>query len=332
METLSFRQKQVLRSTVRHYVDTIEPVSSKTLVERFGLKASAATIRTAMGALEQRGLLTQPHTSSGRIPSQRGYRHYVDCLLPPPAATINHLEHELTNLGLQWAALDDLLVHLAKRLTDFTGLMSLIAKPKKLKHGLQDIRLVKSGTRLLVMLVKTSDQATLLNIQLPHDTNLELEGLEAWTQDQLERSNDGFINWSNLPSHLNLSGSFLKEAIQNHKQAPTNTEEIVITRGISQLASQPEFKESNSFRPFLELMDSQPSAVVPKLTKSSNSVWIGAEHPESALKHFSVVQAAYKSSTNGIGHVALIGPMRMAYSTAIAAVTHVAKHLERLLN
>ena len=126
---------------MHHYVDTIEPVSSTTLVRRFGLKESSATIRSAMGTLEQRGLLTQPHTSAGRIPSARGYRHYVDCLLPPPGTSVYHLEKELTRLTLQWAALDELLCEIAKRLTGFTGLMSLITKPSRQKTTLQELRL-----------------------------------------------------------------------------------------------------------------------------------------------------------------------------------------------
>ena len=86
MDTLPRRQEEVLRATVRHYVDTVEPVGSQTLVRRFHLPASPATVRSAMGALEQKGLLTQPHPSAGRIPSQQGYRLYVDRLLPAPGA------------------------------------------------------------------------------------------------------------------------------------------------------------------------------------------------------------------------------------------------------
>ena len=89
---LSIRQQHVLRATVHHYVDTIEPVGSKSLVQRFGMRASAATVRSAMGALEQRGFLLQPHPSAGRIPSPQGYRHYVNCLLPPPGVAAQHLE------------------------------------------------------------------------------------------------------------------------------------------------------------------------------------------------------------------------------------------------
>ena len=174
MKPLSTRQQQVLQATVHHYVDTIEPVGSRTLVQRFGLKASSATIRSAMGALEQRGLLTQPHTSAGRVPSPLGYRHYVDCLLPEPGVAVQHLERELTGLSLRWAALDDLLLQLARRLTDFTGLMSLITRPGGTQAQLEAIRLVSSGDRLLVMLVEDSGRASHLNLRLPHGAEDEL--------------------------------------------------------------------------------------------------------------------------------------------------------------
>ena len=153
MKPLSARQRQVLQATVHHYVDTIEPVGSRTLVQRFGIPASSATVRSAMGVLEQRGLLTQPHTSAGRVPSPLGYRHYVDCLLPEPGSAVQLLERELAGLSLRWAALDDLLLQLARRLTDFTGLMSLITRPAPPSNQLEAVRLVRSGDRLLVLLL-----------------------------------------------------------------------------------------------------------------------------------------------------------------------------------
>ena len=161
------RQQEVLQLAVRHYVDTMEPVGSQTLVRRFGLQASPATVRSAMGALEQRGLLTQPHPSAGRIPSQQGYRTYVDQLLPAPGAAALQLERELTGLSLQWAALDDLLLHLSRRLADLTGLLSLITRPQRQQSQLQALRLVASGERLLVFLVEggaTASSLTLSNL------------------------------------------------------------------------------------------------------------------------------------------------------------------------
>ncbi len=332
MEKLPTRQKEVLRATVHHYVDTIEPVSSKTLVRRFGLKASSATVRSAMLSLENKGLLKQPHTSAGRIPSPQGYRHYVDCLLPPPGSAVQLLEKELTHLTLRWAALDDLLWQLAKRLTDFTGLMSLITKPVvKTKPNLQEVRLVQSGERLIVMLVQSSNQAQLINLRLPGKAANELVAVEAWARQQLSKSSDGKLDWETLPSHLRLSGSVLKEAIDSHNESLSKPEEDTVLNGISRLVSQPEFSNTDSFRPLLELIDNHPRAVLPVSNQKSNAVWIGSEHPVSALNQCSVVQASYRSANECIGHVALIGPMRMAYSTAIASARCVAKHLERVL-
>ena len=171
MEKLPARQQHILQATVNHYVDTNEPVGSKTLVQRFGMQESSSTVRSAMGALELRGFLIQPHPSAGRIPSPQGYRHYVDCLLPPPGASAHHLESELTNLSLRWASFDDLLWQLTRRLTDFTGLMSLITRPVRHQKTLEKVRLVQSGERLLVVLVESSNDASHLNIRFP----LEIE-------------------------------------------------------------------------------------------------------------------------------------------------------------
>ena len=201
---------------MRHYVDTTEPVGSQTLVRRFGLEASPATVRSAMGALEQRGLLTQPHPSAGRIPSQQGYRTYVDQLLPGPGAVALQLERELTGLSLQWAALDDLLVHLSRRLADLTGLLSLITRPQRHQPQLQALRLVASGERLLVFLVEGGATASSLNLRLPSQAETELEPLERWVSGQLQ---GGGIDWSSLPSHLGSSGAVLRQALASHGQS-----------------------------------------------------------------------------------------------------------------
>ncbi len=332
MDRLSDRQEQVLRATVHHYVDTVEPVSSATLVKRFGLEASSSTVRSAMGALSQRGLLTQPHASSGRVPSAQGYRHYVDCLLPPPAGALIYLQKELTNLSFKWAARDDLLFQLAKRLTDFTGLMSLIIKPVRQKDTLQQVRLVRNCDRMLIMLVESSSQTTNLNVRLPLEGSLDLEVMEIWLREQLSKSGDGSIEWLALPTQLQFIGSIVREALQSHSQGKISTDRNALFHGISRLVDQPEFRNSNRFIPLLELIDNRPASVVPIHENPMGSVWIGHEHPHHALTDCSVVEEPFRTSNEGIGHVALVGPMRMAYATSKAAVKMVANHLETVLS
>ncbi len=323
MQPLPRRQQEVLQATVRHYVDTTEPVGSQTLVRRFGLQASPATVRSAMGALEQRGYLMQPHTSAGRIPSQKGYRHYVDQLLPAPGAAALQLERELAGLSLQWAALDDLLLQLARRLADLTGLLSLITPPLQRQRDLQAVRLVASGERLLVFMVEGAATSRSLNLWLPQQAATELPALEIWLQQQLGH---GGIDWSSLPSQLQRSGAVLQQGLSSHRQVRAKEGEGTVAMGLAGLLAQPEFSATASLRPLVELVEEAPQQLL-----QAAGIWIGAEHPHRALHQCAVVQANYRSRDGGLGQVALVGPMRMAYATAMAAVRSVAQVLERLL-
>ncbi len=336
MDTLPRRQQEVLRATVRHYVDTVEPVGSHTLVRRFGLPASPATVRTAMGALEQRGLLTQPHTSAGRIPSQRGYRLYVDQLLPAPGAAALQLDRELAGISLQWAALDDLLLHLARRLADLTGLLSLITRPQRPSPLLQAVRLVPSGDRLLVFLVQGPDFSTSLNLRLDAGLEEELPILERWSNQQLRANGDGRIPWERLPAELRRSGGLLRQALDSHSRIRSEELDAVVAAGLGGLLAQPEFSHSSSLLPVVQLVEHGPRTLLgltgDPAAISSDAIWIGTEHPHAALGQCAVVQATYRTGHGGRGQVGLVGPMRMAYATARAAVQSVASILERLLS
>jgi heat-inducible transcriptional repressor len=326
---LSPRQQEVLRLAVRHYVDTMEPVGSKTLVRRFGLPASPATVRSAMGALEQQGLLTQPHTSAGRVPSQQGYRLYVDRLLPAPGAAALQLERELATLSLQWPALDDLLLHLSRRLADLTGLLSLITRPRRPQRQpqLQALRLVPSGERLLVFLVHGATHTSSHNLRLPAGAEPELPVLERWANDQLRGGAGGAIAWQQLPLELATSGRLVRQLVE--AQTTPGPRPDAVASGLGKLLAQPDFSHTASLRPLVQLVEEEPERV---LGPEPRAVWIGHEHPHAALADCAVVQAAYRSGDGGVGHVALIGPMRMAYATATAAVRSVASSLQRLLS
>jgi heat-inducible transcriptional repressor len=337
LDCLPRRQQDVLRATVRHYVDTVEPVGSRTLVRRFGLPASPATVRSAMGALEQRGLLTQPHTSAGRIPSQQGYRIYVDQLLPAPGAAAQQLERELSGLTLQWSALDDLLLQLARRLADLTGLLSLISRPLRPRPQLQAIRLVPSNERLLVFLVEGPALTTSLNLRLPAQVRPQVPILERWIQAQLEEPAP--LSWGRLPAELREGGALLRQALESHEQQRRGEAEAMVAAGLGGLLAQPEFRSSSSLLPLVQLVEQRPRQLLgpsPAPLDASISlreaIWIGHEHPQPALGECAVVQASYRCGDGAQGEVALIGPMRMAYATARAAVQSVATILQRLLS
>jgi heat-inducible transcriptional repressor len=327
----------VLRATVRHYVDTVEPVGSHTLVRRFGLPASPATVRSAMGALEQRGLLTQPHSSAGRIPSQLGYRLYVDQLLPSPGAAALQLDRELAGLSFQWAALDDLLLQLARRLADLTGLLSLISRPQRPRPQLQTVRLVASSDRLLVFLVQGASFTTSLNLRLPSGSADQLPLLERWANDQLRLHPSGRIAWERLPAQLGKSGSLLRQALESHaRMGCPGDGEAMVAAGLGGLLGQPEFRNSGMLLPLVQLVDQGPRQLLGPDGETPQAcgggIWIGREHPNLAMEACAVVQAPYRTADGACGQVALVGPMRMAYATARAAVQSVATILQRLLS
>ena len=324
---LTRRQQEVLQLAVRHYVDTMEPVGSKTLVKRFSLPASPATVRSAMGVLEQRGLLTQPHTSAGRIPSQQGYRLYVNQMMPAPGAAALQLERELANLSLQWAALDDLLLLLSRRLADLTGLLSLITRPRPTQHTLRSLRLVPEGDRLLVFLVEGAASTTSLNLRLPAGSCGELEALERWANQQLA-NRSGALGWGQLPRELQVSGGLLRQALDSHDQLRRQSSSHTWASGLGGLLGQPDFQQGQTLLPLVQLVEANPQLVL----GVGEAIWIGNEHPQAALAGCSVVQASYATAEGGEGQVALVGPMRMAYATARAAVQSVARVLERLLS
>lgn len=331
VDLLPRRQQEVLRATVRHYVDTVEPVGSHTLVRRFGFPASPATVRSAMGALELRGLLTQPHTSAGRIPSQQGYRLYVDQLLPAPGAAAAQLERELAGLSLQWAALDDLLRHFASRLADLTGLLSLITRPRSRVPRLRELHLMPSGESLLVILVRGSGLSTSLHLPLPPRSQRELPILERWVNGQLRSSPDAAIPWELLPAELAGSGRLLRQALDSHTLLTGDGAGTVMAAGLGGLLAQPEFARTSSLLPLVRLVESAPDQVLGPQggTELQSLVWIGSEHPHEALGQCAVVQCPYRTGDGGRGVVALVGPMRMAYATARAAVQSVAQLLQR---
>jgi len=345
---LTRRDQQVLSATIQHYVDTVEPVGSQTLVKRFDFPASPATVRTAMGVLEQKGLLVQPHISAGRVPSQLGYRLFVDDLLPAPGAGALQLERELLAMSLKWAALDDLLIHLARRLADLTGLLSLITRPQRLQSRLQATRLVAAGDRLLIFLVENGGVACSLNVRLQAGTEPELPALERWVNDQLRNNPDSTIRWQRLPPQLQTSGRVVLQALSSHQLARRADGEGAVALGLGGLLGQPEFSRTASLRPLIQLVEEDPQKLLRRdvsdrdgipaslmalpMAIPLDGVWIGAEHPHPALNQCAVVQATYEAGDGSRGQVALVGPMRMAYATARAAVRSVASSLQRLLS
>ena len=180
-----------------------------------------------------------------------------------------------------------------------------------------------------MFLVESSAASSSLNLRLPPVSGPQLIALERWLNDQLSQD---AINWSGLPLQLQSIGAPLQKALASHNHGRNHQAEGALTTGLAGLLSQPEFQLTTSLRPLLQLVEQQPHELLnPVAAAACGGVWIGQEHPHPALSDCAVVQAPYVSASGGEGRVALVGPMRMAYATALAAVEAVAGSLSRLL-
>ena len=152
---LTQRQKKILQAIVRQYTSTGQPVGSKHLAEQLPFKVSSATIRNEMAALEDQGLVTKEHSSSGRVPSKAGYRFYVDHLLDPGAVTDNDLVVIQNSLGTSFQKIDEIVSHSADILSDLTSYTAFTLKPEQSDIHLSGFRVVPLGNQKVIAILVT---------------------------------------------------------------------------------------------------------------------------------------------------------------------------------
>ncbi|HLO83790.1 MAG TPA: heat-inducible transcriptional repressor HrcA, partial [Nostocaceae cyanobacterium] len=225
---LTNRQQHILWATVRHYIATAEPVGSKALIEEFDLGVSSATIRNVMNVLEKSGLLYQPHTSAGRIPSDSGYRIYVDRLITPSEALAKEVEAALQQ-RLHWEdwSLEALLQGAGQILATLSGCISLITMPQTSTAKIRHVQLVQIEIGRIMLIVVTDSYETRSKVMdLPAnfldsrpDTDVidrELQIVSNFLNSHLKGCNLlelSQLNWTTLDQQFQRYGEFLKNSL-----------------------------------------------------------------------------------------------------------------------
>jgi heat-inducible transcriptional repressor len=342
---LTSRQQQVLRATVNHYIATAEPVGSKALVESYALGVSSATIRNTMGVLERAGLLFQPHTSAGRVPSDSGYRLYVDQLILPAADLMRQMGKQFSQ-QLPWGewSVEALLRGAAQILASVSGCITLITLPQSETVRLRYLQVLQVEPQRVLLILVTDDyqsQSALLNlaqIALPPVDRLdrELQILSNFLNQQLQHrplSDLTSLDWEALGQELNRYADSVQSLLieLSRRLQPPATTQLLIS-GVSELLRQPEFNQLQQVQALLELLEGNPEQVWPLVfdpRRSKVSLHIGAENPLEPMQSCSLVAAAYRKGDRPIGSVGLIGPTRLDYERAIAAVEATAEYLSR---
>jgi heat-inducible transcriptional repressor len=333
--TLSQRKAAVLRDLVQLYIRTGEPVGSDALAQHSRLGVSSATIRNELAALEEMGYLTQPHTSAGRLPTDAGYRYFVDMLPqrgklrdPERLAIVHFFDEALADV-------DEILrgtTHLLSRLTRYA---SLALAPSVRGSLIARAELIQVGSGILLLLVFEDGRVEKRMIEPPKDASAEdVETasralMEAMTGRSLS---DGRQEVSAKEALARDAGQALlggaREALGSIGEV--REAEHVYLGGMANIATEESFHRRESVRQLLEAIERE-SEILGFLreaaTSTAVSVTIGRENPVTGMWEASVVAAPYDAGGQALGTIGVVGPLRMDYASAISAVRAVAERL-----
>ncbi|MBD2093146.1 heat-inducible transcriptional repressor HrcA [Microcoleus sp. FACHB-1515] len=350
---LNDRQQQVLWATVRHYIATAKPVGSEAIVGEFNPKVSPATIRNAMGYLEKSGLLYQPHTSAGRVPSDSGYRIYVDQLITPSEAVARQVDQMLTD-QLNWEgwSFEAVMRGAAQILSTLSGYIAMVTLPQTSVTTLRHLQLVQidpDRVMLIVVLDSYQTQSVLMNLPAaPEATESdllerELQVLSNFLNTHLRGrslSEIATLDWSELgrefERYTNLLRSSLAE-LDRRTQTPVSTH-ILISGVAEVLRRQPEFSELQQVQMIMQLLEEEQDQLWSLIftapegeTGKRVSVRIGSENPLEPMRSCALISATYQRGDVPVGSVGMLGPTRMVYEDAIALVEATADYLSEAL-
>ncbi len=340
-DRLDERKRRILKVVTDDYIASAEPVGSRTIARKYDLGLSPATIRNEMADLEEEGYLQQPHTSAGRIPSDRGYRYYVDALMERRRLRPEEMSAIKRELDARECAINTLIHQAVRVLAQFTHFPSLISSPETRKALFQHIRLIPmNDRRILVILVTDTGQVEHRMLDGHFDMGeKELERLSNAMNQLLYRSPLTQLK-ANLEQELKqrvLGGEKLfHQALQALIEGmPVDGSEQMIMDGAVQILDQPEFTDRERFRPLLNLLE-QEEALYHLFTETAGpnrlKVSIGQENRERAMQDCSVVTATYEMRGRAMGIIGVLGPTRMDYARVMAAVEFMAAHLSLILN
>ena len=334
---LDERKASILRAIVEEYVETAQPVGSQTVARSSGLGVSSATIRNDMTVLEREGFIVQPHTSAGRVPTDRGYRFFVDHFAnqgPLPAP-----QHRAVAdfFATTHRALEDLLNETSQLLSRVSRHAAMVVGPPPDQAEIRTVQLVRLHERTILLVVVLSNGAIERHV-LHLDTEVDDARL-ATAAARLEAELAG-RTWGAVPEAGTTHEPDVDAIVADARTAllelgaPEHREPLYLG-GVSKLAAEQEaFSTAESAARLLEMLEHQVVVVslVHELLEAGLTVRIGAENQIDELRECALVLAPYEVDGQSAGIVGVLGPTRMNYRHALAAVSAVSQQLGRHLS
>jgi heat-inducible transcriptional repressor len=335
--TLDKRKLQVLHAIIQNYIVTGEPVGSRTISKNYDLGVSSATIRNEMSDLEDLGLLVQPYTSSGRIPSDRGYRLYVNGILPLLEKEMKEYNSIGRDINQRVNHIEELLKTTLKILSDYTNYTTIALAPQTENIALKNIQVIKiDRSRIMVVLVSDSgniqnqifrleeevdeEQLVLINNFL----NAKLRGTDL---DKVKTK----LSEDEKFKHQNSSASLILPIIANSIQSIKDSE--LYLEGISNILNFPEYSDMGKVKQFLDFIEDKQKVMklFAEATSSDVEVKIGSENLDEEMKGCSIITAVYTIDGSTIGKLGIVGPTRMDYLRIMAIIKNVTEELNHII-
>ena len=332
---LDDRKKKVLQAIVEEYINTAEPVSSNALISKYDLNCSSATIRNEMSDLEKKGLLDKMHTSSGRVPSAKGYRYYVDELLKDDNISLEEVKYISNKLETKVHEIEDLTKITANTISEITHYTTVTIGPKADEQIIQEIKFVLLGTRMLLAIIMT-DTGMVKETIIKFDEDIhdkQVETLNYMFNNKLkgqpiERIDKPLEEY--LYQEMSDMVKVIKPIIEQIKKVLFEENKIEL-QGTRRELDLPEFNSLQVAKNFMNILD-EKELIADMLNSGfaeDINVYIGGEGEgeEEKLKDFSMVTFKHKVGNKDLGTIGIIGPKRMDYSKVISVMKYISKKL-----
>ena len=332
-ENLDNRKRKILQAIVEEYIETSEPVSSGSLVQNEELHCSSATIRNEMAELEQIGFLEKPHTSAGRVPSEKGYRYYVDELLREDNLSRKEMEMIREMLEAKVNGLEDLARIATTTLSEITHYTTIAIEPNVNNHTIVDIKFILLGTRVLMAVILT-DSGIIRESIIKFDEDLTTEQVNDLTYvfknklvgKPLEKIEGPLEEY--IMAEIKTGVKVIEKIIEEINKLLDSSAKAYI-EGANKVIDMPEFKKIDMAKDFLNVIDAKDiitDVINTGMAKDIN-VYIGSETEREELKNFSIVTFNHLLDGKDIGTIGIIGPTRMDYSKVISVMKYISKKL-----
>lgn len=338
---LSERKRAILQAIIEDYIQTAEPVGSRNIAKNHDLGLSAATIRNEMADLEEMGYLDKPHTSAGRIPSEMGYRFYVDSLMHRYSLTMDEIAGLQQSMDRKYNQLENVISEISDIISKTTNYPAIVELPAENTCRLRSVKmiLIEKGS---VLIVVVTDAGVVRNRHMKVSANIDYEVVDSISE-FLSGQLTGLCAEDFTPARLMLIyeamasyGDFLKVVIEFVLECLGNSGSRVYIGGASNILNNPEFENIDRAREFLTFIDrkenvSQLLSLMGSGDEERISIKIGSENQAPEMRDTSLVVANYSVGGKLHGKIGIIGPKRMNYARVVSSLELINSRLSEIL-